>query len=121
MGPKESFGPTSDVNLIVLLKFFDQKKASLLTESMRAAFSAIQLRSMFLLQTEIAGAIDAFSVKVKDILIRHQVLFGEDPFVNLKVPRSLEIHRLKQVLLNLILRTRDAYVSRAEYIKISLL
>jgi hypothetical protein len=40
------------------------------------------------------------------------VLYGPDPFAGIVVPRAAEIFRLKQVLLNLTLRLREAYGER---------
>lgn len=40
------------------------------------------------------------------------MLFGPDPFAGMSIPRSSIIWRLKQVLLNLALRLREAYVQR---------
>jgi hypothetical protein len=54
----------------------------------------------------------SFAVKFGDIIRRHRVLFGADPFANLSITRSDSIVRLKQTLLNLALRLREAYVAR---------
>jgi predicted nucleotidyltransferase len=102
--------PTSDVNLILVLKRFDGGRASQLRDITALAASAIRLRVMFLLEDEVASAIDAFAQKFADILRRHKVLIGADPFAGLSVPRPVLIFRLQQVLLNLTLRLRDAYI-----------
>jgi hypothetical protein len=65
---------------------------------------------MFLLEDEVPAAMDAFAVKFADIVARHRVLFGSDPFAKLSPPRDALIRRLKQVLLNLQLRLRERYV-----------
>jgi hypothetical protein len=41
------------------------------------------------------------------------VLYGDDPFASLSVSRDDAIFRLKQTLLNLTLRMREAYVARS--------
>ncbi len=102
--------PTSDVNLILILKRFDGSRANQLRDVTALAASAIRLRVMFLLEDEIAPAIDAFAQKFADILRRHKVLVGPDPFAGLSVPRPVLIFRLRQVLLNLSLRLREAYI-----------
>jgi hypothetical protein len=66
---------------------------------------------MFLLATEVPAAMEAFAAKFADVLRRRRVLFGDDPFAGRTIPRAAEIARLRQVLLNLILRLRAAYVS----------
>ncbi len=101
---------TSDVNTLLVLKRFTQVKADLLREPLRLAHAAVELNAMFLLEAEIALAMEAFAVKFADIAGRHQVLYGIDPFLNINPPREAIIRRLKQVLLNLQLRLRERYV-----------
>ena len=104
--------PASDVNVLVLLAAFDRAKADRLREPLRTAQTAIRLSAMFLLEAELQPAIESFAVKFGDIARRHRVLFGADPFANATVPRAAAITRLKQTLLNLTLRMREAYISR---------
>jgi predicted nucleotidyltransferase len=105
--------PTSDVNAILVLAAFDPAKVDLLREPLRTAYAAVKLTTMFLLESEIAAAVDAFAVKFADVLHRRQVLFGTDPFEGVTPSRSAEIARLKQVLLNLTLRLRQKYLMRS--------
>lgn len=58
------------------------------------------------------AAASAFAAKFSDIRDRRRVLFGEDPFAHLVIPRAAAIARLKQVLLNTTLRLRASYVER---------
>jgi predicted nucleotidyltransferase len=102
--------PTSDINLVLVLSSFDPAKATAIRPQFSFAESAGRLTAMFLLESEIASAVELFAQKFSDILRRHRVLFGPDPFAGISVPRSAEIWRLKQVLLNLTLRLREAYV-----------
>ena len=101
---------TSDVNMLLILKRFDQAHADALREPLRLAHAAVQLNAMFLLETEVAMAMEAFAVKFADIVARHRILFGNDPFANVDLPRDALVRRLKQVLLNLQLRLRERYV-----------
>lgn len=105
--------PTSDVNVILVLAQFVQAKVDLLRDSLRVAQAAIRLSPMFLLEEEIAAAAMAFAQKFSDILRRRCVVYGPDPFARVVVPREAIITRLKQVLLNLILRLRELYVLRS--------
>src|SRR5262249_61863370 len=89
---------------------FDRRRAEGLREPLRVAQAAIRLGAMFLLEREIPAAAEAFSVKFADILRRRRVLFGDDPFARLAITRAAEVMRLKQVLPNLVLRLRAAYV-----------
>ena len=102
----------SDINLVLVLSAFDPSKAATLRGSFTAAHSAIRLTAMFLLESEITAAIESFGQKFSDIVRRHRVLYGADPFAAIEIPRAAVILRLKQVLLNLALRLREAYVER---------
>lgn len=55
---------------------------------------------------------ESFGQKFSDVVRRHRVLHGPDPFAGVHVSRAAVIVRLKQVLLNLMLRLREAYVER---------
>jgi predicted nucleotidyltransferase len=102
--------PSSDVNLILVLKRFDQAAADAMSESLRAAHAAIMLEAMFILETEVALAAEAFAVKFADIETRHEVLFGNDYFTDLEIPVDALRFRVRQVLANQILRLRESYV-----------
>jgi predicted nucleotidyltransferase len=111
-GAEGKLRATSDVNVLLMLSEFDQKRADQLREPLRLAQAAIQLRAMFLLESEIHPAMQAFAVKFADILRRRRVLYGDDPFSGISVARDDAIVRLKQTLLNLTLRLREAYIAR---------
>lgn len=112
-GAEGKLRPTSDVNLIVLLSAFDRGLADQLREPLRLAQAAINLRVMFLLEHELKPATQVFAVKFADIVRRRLVLYGEDPFASVSVSRDDAIFRLKQTLLNLTLRMREAYIARS--------
>ena len=103
---------TSDVNLLIVLSNFDEARAGELRSPLRVAQAAIRLSPMFILEAELPSAVTAFAEKFSDILRRRRVLLGPDPFVGVQIPRDILITRLDQVLLNLILRLREAYVMR---------
>jgi predicted nucleotidyltransferase len=111
-GAEGKLRPTSDVNVIVVLVKFDQNKANQLREPLRLAEAAIKLRAMFLLEEEVQPASESFAVKFADVKRRRRVLYGDDPFAVISVSREDSIFRLKQTLLNLILRLRESYISR---------
>ena len=104
--------PVSDVNVIFVLNRFDPARGDALSEAVRVAQAAIRLAPMFLLRDEIPHASAAFAVKFADIGRRHRVLHGSDPFADLTIARDRLVVRLLQVLLNLRLRLRAAYVTR---------
>src|SRR2546428_84425 len=101
---------TSDVNLIVILRAFDRARADAVRDAARVAHAAAGLRAMFLLREEVEQAAAAFAQKFADVRRRHRVLWGEDPFARLAVPRAALVARTNQVLLNLVLRLRAQYV-----------
>lgn len=101
---------TSDVNLILVLAKFDAARMDALREPMRLAHATIRLSAMFLLQSEIGAAAEAFAVKFSDIRDRHKVIFGGDPFAGLAPSRASMLVRLQQILLNFTLRMRERYV-----------
>ena len=112
-GAEGKLRPTSDVNLILVLTAFNQQQADQLRQPLRLAHAAIKLRAMFILESELRPATEAFAVKFADIARRRRVLYGDDPFAGVSVSRDDAIFRLKQTLLNLTLRMREAYVMRS--------
>lgn len=104
---------TSDVNLLLVLRRLDFQAAEQLSDALRLAEAAVGLKIMFLLEGEVAEAATAFALKFADMTDRHVLLYGRDPFAALAVPRGAKIFRLKQVLLNLVLRMREALIRSA--------
>jgi predicted nucleotidyltransferase len=102
--------PTSDVNLILVLRAFEIARMDRLREPLRLAAIGARVAPMFLLESELEAAETAFAVKFMDVAHRRRVLYGDDPFASLAVPRAAAIARLRQVLLNLLLRVRQRYV-----------
>lgn len=103
---------TSDVNLLVVLKAFEQPDVTALAPMLRLGRVAARLEVMFLLESEVAAAVECFAQKFADIVRRHRVLVGPDPFEGLAPSRGAEIQRLRQVLLNLQLRLRQGFAER---------
>lgn len=99
----------SDVNLILVLSRFDPAKAAGLSNFLTLARAAIDLQVMFLAESEIEAALDCFAQKFADILRRHHVIYGPDPFAKRAISRDEEIRRTRQSLLNLTLRLRERY------------
>ena len=103
---------TSDVNLLLVLRDFAPDRIGRMRDALLTAEAAIKLRVMFLLESEVTSATEFFAQKFADILRRHRTIFGADVLAALKVPRRAEIFRLRQILLNLVLRLREAYTTR---------
>jgi predicted nucleotidyltransferase len=101
---------TSDLNLMVVLKRFQQERADKFREPLRLAHVAAQAAVMFVLESELTAAAEAFAVKFGDIARRYRLLFGDFPTALLTVSPEAKKQRLRQVLMNLSLRLRRSYV-----------
>ena len=105
--------PASDVNLLLVLRTFTPDKIGRMRDAFLTAEAAIKLRVMFVLEDEVASAAEFFAQKFADILRRHRIVFGKDVLGGRSsVARPAEVFRLRQILLNLVLRLREAYVAR---------
>ena len=100
---------SSDLNLLLVLHRYAPERAQLVRNDLATAEAAILLRVMFLVQDEIPAACEAFAQKFSDILRRRVVLLGPDPFAGVVVPHAAQVRRLRQVLLNLVLRLRQVH------------
>lgn len=103
--------PVSDVNVLVVLRSFDPAARAALGDEIRRARAAIDLRPVFLLESELPAARELFAVKFDDVARRHRVLHGADPFPGDQPPRAARINSLRQTLLNLTIRLRERYLS----------
>jgi predicted nucleotidyltransferase len=103
---------TSDVNLLFVLSHFDSS-ADAFREPFRVARAAANVVGMFVLDSELDDAGEAFAQKFADIGRRHVVLYGDDVVARLRIPREALLRRTRQVLLNLTMRLREAYVERS--------
>lgn len=105
---------TSDVNLVIVSRSYTPSDATALTGILTLAAAAIDLQVMFLLENEITTASELFAVKFSDISRRHKVLYGNDPFAHLNIPIEALVARLRQVLLNHLLRLRYVFALRSD-------
>lgn len=101
---------TSDVNLMLVLTKFDSQQADKIRETIRLARALVDLHVMFIEKEELPVALKSFPVKFADIIVRHKILFGENPFENNLIPIADLIAHTKQTLLNFQLRLREQYV-----------
>lgn len=102
---------TSDVNVLVVLEAFEREHVDAVREAARVAYAAVRLNAMYVLAAELPLAAEAFAVKFQDMLGRRVVLHGEDPLAAIRIPPDRVRQRLRQVLLNTLLRLRAAYVT----------
>jgi hypothetical protein len=101
--------PTSDVNVLMVVTRFDAARVDQLTGVLQRGHAAVRLAVMWLLEDEIRWASESFAVKFADIARRRRILFGTDPFAGLTISRQAAIIRVRQVLLNLVMRLRASY------------
>ncbi len=108
-GAEGRLRPVSDLNLVFVLRRFERSRVDAFREPLRVAHVAARASIMFLLEGELSAATEAFAVKFDNIIRRHIVLFGDDVFEKLVVPRAVMKQHLSQVLMNLALRLRERY------------
>lgn len=104
---------TSDVNLMFVLRRFDEEKANQFREPFRFAGAAVDVNAMFVLEKEIELAAREFAQKFADMQRRHVVLYGDDPLTNVSISREALVRRLQQTMLNLSMRLRELYLARS--------
>jgi predicted nucleotidyltransferase len=109
---EDKLAASSDVNLLLVLRTFTPDQIGRMRDAFLAAEAAIKLRVMFVLEDELSTAAEFFAQKFADILRRHRTVLGKDVLASLKLKRPAEIFRLRQILLNLVLRLREAAVAR---------
>ena len=88
--------PTSDVNLLILVDRFDPTRVDTLRPTLQQRRAAVRLAVMWLTQDELQAAGESFSVKFADIVRRHRVLYGNDPFERFTVSRRAAIARVQR-------------------------
>lgn len=109
-GAEGRLRPTSDLNLLFVLAAFEPAQVDAFREPLRVAQVAGRATGMFVLTSELAAVAEAFAVKFDDMARRRRVLFGDDPIARLTPSRAAKVQRLRQVLLNLLLRLRERYL-----------
>jgi hypothetical protein len=112
-GAEDRLRPVSDLNLIIVLSTYSLERAAAFRERSAALRAALQIRTMFILDHEVARAAQTFAVKFSDIGRRHRLLWGaSDPFAGLQVDRAAAITDLREALFDLALRLRAQWVVR---------
>lgn len=101
----------SDVNLVVLLREVTTAGLLAIAPPLRTAWRAAAIEPFILTSAEVERSASAFPTKFIDIKEHHVVLFGEDPFARLEVPREHIRLRIEQELRNLGLRLRRRFMA----------
>jgi predicted nucleotidyltransferase len=100
----------SDVDLVIVLKKSDRERLEAVANSIQGARWSSRIESMILIENEIVRAADVFPVFYEDIKRHHEVLFGSDPFAELKIERHHLRLRIEQELREGQIRLRRAMV-----------
>lgn len=112
-GAEDKLRSTSDINLLFVVETFVPDQWLPLRELLRTATAVHKLRWMVLQKSELPQAAAAFAERFSDIQRRHKILFGSNLIDGLAIPRDRLIQRELDALLNLKVRTRNAFVSRS--------
>ena len=104
----------SDVNVVVLLKDASVPALAAIAPALRTARRAADVVPLILTPEEVGPAAVVFPTKFLDIKDHHIVLFGEDPFAALDVPREQISWRIVQELRNITLRLRQRFVAAVD-------
>ena len=105
---------TSDINVLMVVTRFDPGSVERMRSVLQAAHAAVRLGVMWVLEEELGAAGESFAVKFADMARRHRILFGSDPFETLTISRHAALIRVRQVLLNLVLRLRASYALESD-------
>lgn len=97
----------SDINLALVVR---GDGLGALVAPLQAAWRAARVDPWIARTDELAGLVDVFATRVRDIQRHHEVLVGDDPWPALVVPRSALRLRIEQELRNHQLRLRRAEV-----------
>ncbi len=85
--------PTSDVNLLIVMRSFAPERIADLRDALLAAEAAIKLRVMLVLESELPAAAELFAQKFADMLRRHRTIVGKDVLTALRIPRAADVRR----------------------------
>jgi hypothetical protein len=100
----------SDINLVVVLDDVGIDVLTAIGPVLQAAWRSWRVEPFVLARGEIEAAAAAFPIKFLDIQTHHVVLFGDDPFLRVRVARDNVRLRVEQELRNLTLRLRRRFL-----------
>lgn len=98
----------SDVDVIVVLERADFAQLDAIGNAMQLARYSARIEAMILVESEIAGASDAFPLLYDEIKRRHILLTGRDPFAAVEVHDTHRRLRIEQELREAQIRLRRA-------------
>ncbi len=98
----------SDVDVIVILDKADFAQLDAIGNAMQLARYSARIEAMILIESEIAGASDAFPLLYDEIKQRHILVAGRDPFKGVEVHDTHRRLRIEQELREAQIRMRRA-------------
>jgi predicted nucleotidyltransferase len=104
----------SDVNILIVFRSVAIEVLDRAAPQVRQGALEFRLAAMLATEADLRDLADVFPIKFQDMQRRHKVLWGEDPFPKVTVPREHLRLRCEQELHNLSLRLRQGYVQRTD-------
>lgn len=104
----------SDVNVAVVLRTVTIEVLERAAPVLQQGGLEFRLAALLLTEEDLRDTADVFPIKYLDMQRHHRLLWGEDPFTKVTVARSQLVLRCEQELRNLLLRLRQAYVTRVQ-------
>ena len=98
----------SDVDVIVVLEKAEFAQLEAIGNALQLARYSARIEAMILVESEIAGASDAFPLLYDEIKQRHILLVGRDPFATVEVHDTHRRLRIEQELREAQIRLRRA-------------
>lgn len=105
--------PSSDVNLLVVVREADVDTLDRMAEPLRDAALRIPLSLMVATEADLDRSTDIFPTRFLEMQRHHRILHGRDVLAGLEIGRDHLRLRCEQEIKNLLLRLRQFYVQRA--------
>lgn len=100
----------SDVDAVVVLQNAPLSKLEAIGNACQAARYGARIEAMFLIESEISSAADAFPLFYSEIQGKHHVLVGKDPFKSIQIEKKHLRLRIEQELREIQIRLRRAVI-----------
>jgi len=102
--------PGSNVDLVVVLKKAERATLESAANALQGARFASRIEAMILVEGEVVRAADVYPIYYGDICRHHVMLYGHDPFSDLKIEKHHLRLRIEQELREAQIRMRRAVV-----------
>ncbi len=100
----------SDINLLVILDPIDVQSLRKAASCEKEWNKRLPVSILYASPSFVPESVDSFPIEISDMVDRHIVLFGEDPFQNITVNNSNLRLELESELRGKLLRLKQAYV-----------